>query len=162
NYGRVLAGEASRIHHLRRPELCHNQSAGPGRRNSPKYRVGIPNHIGEQLASVDLALAHAGLPVVRAERRGPSPRQCLHPCFEFGLMCKPMVVTLPSVLLLLDYWPLGRMASSPSVGALERQSVGKVSPRSVAAVRRLTPAATFRRLVFEKIPFLLLTLGSCV
>src|SRR5438477_2838436 len=83
-------------------------------------------------------------------------------CFALGLMSKPMVVALPCVLLLLDYWPLGRMRKSHSVGGLERQSAGKVSPRSVAAVRLLTPAATFRRLVFEKIPFLLLTLGSCV
>jgi tetratricopeptide (TPR) repeat protein len=29
-------------------------------------------------------------------------------CFGFGLMSKPMVVTLPFVLLLLDVWPLGR------------------------------------------------------
>jgi len=31
-------------------------------------------------------------------------------CFVFGLMSKPMLVTLPFVLLLLDYWPLGRFA----------------------------------------------------
>jgi protein O-mannosyl-transferase len=29
--------------------------------------------------------------------------------FAFGLMSKPMIVTMPFVLLLLDYWPLGRM-----------------------------------------------------
>ncbi len=29
--------------------------------------------------------------------------------FALGLMSKPMVVTLPFVLLLLDYWPLGRI-----------------------------------------------------
>ena len=29
--------------------------------------------------------------------------------FALGLMSKPMVVTLPCVLLLLDYWPLDRM-----------------------------------------------------
>jgi tetratricopeptide (TPR) repeat protein len=28
--------------------------------------------------------------------------------FALGLMCKPMLVTLPCVLLLLDYWPLRR------------------------------------------------------
>src|SRR5205807_2015484 len=30
-------------------------------------------------------------------------------CFALGLMSKPMVVTLPFVLLLLDFWPLGRV-----------------------------------------------------
>lgn len=29
--------------------------------------------------------------------------------FALGLMCKPALVTLPCVLLLLDYWPLGRI-----------------------------------------------------
>jgi len=29
-------------------------------------------------------------------------------CFALGLMCKPMLVTLPLVLLLIDYWPLQR------------------------------------------------------
>jgi Flp pilus assembly protein TadD len=33
--------------------------------------------------------------------------------FALGLMAKPMVVTLPCVLLLLDYWPLGRWAGHP-------------------------------------------------
>jgi tetratricopeptide (TPR) repeat protein len=35
------------------------------------------------------------------------------PVFVFlalGLMCKPMLVTLPFVLLLLDWWPLGRLS----------------------------------------------------
>jgi hypothetical protein len=31
--------------------------------------------------------------------------------FSLGLMAKPMVVTLPAILLLLDYWPLGRLRS---------------------------------------------------
>jgi tetratricopeptide (TPR) repeat protein len=50
--------------------------------------------------------------------------------FVLGLMSKPMLVTLPFVLLLLDYWPLGR------------------SPLGVAA------------LVKEKIPFFILALAS--
>ena len=31
--------------------------------------------------------------------------------FALGLMSKPMLVTLPFVLLLLDYWPLGQIYS---------------------------------------------------
>lgn len=30
--------------------------------------------------------------------------------FLVGLLCKPMLVTLPAIMLLLDYWPLGRIA----------------------------------------------------
>jgi len=33
--------------------------------------------------------------------------------FALGLMCKPMLVTLPFVLLLLDYWPLHRLFQPP-------------------------------------------------
>ena len=32
--------------------------------------------------------------------------------FALGLMCKPTLVTLPFILLLLDYWPLSRMRSA--------------------------------------------------
>lgn len=53
--------------------------------------------------------------------------------FACGLMSKPMVVTLPCVLLLLDLWPLQRL-----------------SPK------------TLLRLFVEKIPFFALALGSCL
>ena len=36
--------------------------------------------------------------------------------FFLGLMAKPMLVTLPIVLLLLDVWPLGRIAINPVQG----------------------------------------------
>jgi len=50
-----------------------------------------------------------------------------------GLLAKPMVVTLPFVLLLLDYWPLGRAARTPA-----------------------------RRLIREKLPLFALSLASAV
>jgi protein O-mannosyl-transferase len=61
--------------------------------------------------------------------------------FAFGLMAKPMLVTLPLVLLLLDYWPLCRFGSH-SLG-----NHGNFARRS-----------TFSRLVAEKIPLFLLSL----
>jgi 4-amino-4-deoxy-L-arabinose transferase-like glycosyltransferase len=30
-------------------------------------------------------------------------------CFALGLMSKSMLVTLPIIMILLDYWPLGRL-----------------------------------------------------
>ncbi len=65
--------------------------------------------------------------------------------YAFGLLCKNMLVTLPFVLLLLDWWPLGRM--EPMEGR-------KAGPQS--------PGIPFWRLVREKIPLLLLSIGSCV
>ena len=53
--------------------------------------------------------------------------------FALGLMSKPMLVTLPIILLLLDYWPLNRFQ----------------------------PSAT-AKLIVEKLPLFALSLGSCV
>ncbi len=61
--------------------------------------------------------------------------------FAAGLMAKPMIITLPFVLLLLDYWPLGRTAGSPA------SAVG-------------APQWTGSRLLLEKIPLLLLSFAS--
>ena len=43
-------------------------------------------------------------------------------CFALGLMAKPMLVTLPCVLLLLDYWPLGRFRPSAAANRQRRGS----------------------------------------
>jgi tetratricopeptide (TPR) repeat protein len=64
-------------------------------------------------------------------------------CFALGLMAKPMLVTLPFVFLLLDYWPLCRFGSD-SLGT------------EMINVRR----STFASLVVEKVPFFLLSLVS--
>lgn len=64
-----------------------------------------------------------------AEKPGVGRYGLVMASFTLGLMSKPMVVTLPFVLLLLDYWPLGRAAA---------------------------PGWGWRRLVVEKLPLLLL------
>jgi protein O-mannosyl-transferase len=55
--------------------------------------------------------------------------------FACGLMSKPMLVTLPLVLLLIDYWPLGRFAGA---------------------------ATTTRTLVLEKVPLFALAAASSI
>jgi len=58
--------------------------------------------------------------------------------FACGLMSKPMLVTLPCVLLMLDFWPLGRMRAP------------------------LSGTWKLRRVLLEKIPFLALSAAACV
>ena len=50
-------------------------------------------------------LSHARV----AERPSRGRRALLAAWMALGLLAKPMLVTLPFVLLLLDYWPLGRL-----------------------------------------------------
>jgi tetratricopeptide (TPR) repeat protein len=55
----------------------------------------------------------------------PRPRRFLLviACFALGLLSKPMVVTLPFVLLLLDFWPLGRATTWRGARALVAEKV---------------------------------------
>jgi len=71
-----------------------------------------------------------------------------------GLMAKPMLVTLPFVLLLLDYWPLGRLQ-------LEWSKARQVSSQS-EAVKVNYQKATVWRLIAEKIPLFVLVAVSSV
>ena len=70
--------------------------------------------------------------------------------YALGLMSKPMVVTLPFVLLLLDWWPLQRI-SNVKFGIQNEESgavaSGKANPGASFVWRRWAP------LVTEKIPF---------
>ena len=76
--------------------------------------------------------------------------------FGLGLASKPMVITLPCVLLLLDFWPL--------------QRVRRITPQS-SLLRALQPSITqlssiiqfsWPGLFLEKAPFFLLAAGSAV
>ncbi len=66
--------------------------------------------------------------------------------FVLALASKPMVVTLPCVLLLLDYWPLRRI-----------QGWGQLGPETPLPVAK----APFSRLVLEKLPLLALSAADC-
>jgi len=43
--------------------------------------------------------------------------------FAMGLMSKPMLVTVPLVLLLVDYWPLGRLSNAAQLPGLLREKI---------------------------------------
>jgi len=66
--------------------------------------------------------------------------------FALGLMCKPVLVTLPAAMLLLDLWPLRRWA--PLNIALDSDSN--------------LPRRDFGSLLVEKIPFFALSIASAL
>jgi len=62
--------------------------------------------------------------------------------FALGLASKPMIVTLPFALLLLDFWPLRRVSSAAPASAFP------------------LPQYSLGRLVVEKIPLMILSAAS--
>ena len=81
--------------------------------------------------------------------------------FALGLMCKPTLVTLPFVLLLLDYWPLGRWQASSRGQKLEVRSQVSLVSNQTSAFQHFSVSA-FPGLVVEKIPLFALSAASCV
>ena len=85
-----------------------------------------------------------------------------------GLMCKPMLVTVPLVLLLLDYWPLGRMrlgqaamaASGPN--ALSAEESGHAVEAGETHLAEAPGKLPLGLLIAEKIPMLVLVAVSAV
>jgi tetratricopeptide (TPR) repeat protein len=72
--------------------------------------------------------------------------------FSLGLMSKAMLVTLPFVLLLLDVWPLKRVANLDVFFA-------KTAALRLAAVKTALPI--FKGLLLEKAPYFVLTILFC-
>jgi tetratricopeptide (TPR) repeat protein len=70
-------------------------------------------------------------------------------CLALGLLVKPMLVTLPCVLLLLDYWPLGRLR----LGVQPSPRAGSTEPQAAEGPGRL---------LGEKVPLFALAAASCV
>lgn len=89
-----------------------------------------------------------------AERRSVSRYLLTLLAFALGLMAKPMLVTLPFILLLLDYWPLGRFQLNQAA-----KDIDQWNHKSVATQFQWR---LFIRLVREKVPFFALTVASSV
>jgi tetratricopeptide (TPR) repeat protein len=85
--------------------------------------------------------------------------------FVLGLASKPMVITLPFVLLLLDFWPLKRIRGwgEPSASGPKKRKSRILRSEDVACEPEFGfNQATFARLVLEKLPLLAFCAGSAV
>lgn len=91
--------------------------------------------------------------------------------FILGILSKPMVVTLPFILLLLDFWPLKRFQLKAVLAA--PQGLAKVDNRTPAiSTSKLSdelsmttpvgPSQSFVYLIREKIPLFVLSAAACV
>jgi len=65
----------------------------------------------------------------------PSTRRyfAMAAAYALSLLAKPMAVTFPFVLLLMDYWPLGRLTWQPASAALRRLFFEKLPLLAMAA-----------------------------
>jgi len=68
--------------------------------------------------------------------------------YALGLMCKAQVITFPFALLLLDYWPLRRLAQPHEVGG--------------EPVVEPAYAPSFWKLIWEKVPWFALSAASAL
>jgi hypothetical protein len=89
--------------------------------------------------------------------------------FVLGLASKPMVITLPCVLLLLDFWPLRRIQGwgpqSPEKldgGKVDKDKGGPLIPLSPEKTAFSVPQVRLSRLVLEKLPLFALSVASSV
>jgi tetratricopeptide (TPR) repeat protein len=114
-----------------------------------------------------------GAYVLYAERPGVKKYLLTIIFFSFGLMAKPMLVTLPCVLLLLDYWPLGRLRFNHSLDVpkiseskKEKKRARKISESARGKEATLPDRSQFLQrlwpVIREKIPFFALSAISSI
>ena len=89
--------------------------------------------------------------------------------FALSLMAKPMMVTLPFVFLLLDYWPLGRWPKALTTAEVptlvnkntRKKKTGNRTADSIHDKKIMGPLI-IRSLLREKVPFIFLTVVSSI
>lgn len=80
--------------------------------------------------------------------------------FALGLMAKPMIVTFPFLLLLLDYWPLHRLSFWPE-GQTDRLTTNGNAQMDAMRDREVR-SLPIPWLLLEKVPFLVLAAADAV
>jgi tetratricopeptide (TPR) repeat protein len=76
-----------------------------------------------------------------AERPSPGRYLVTLSLFALGLLAKPMLVTLPVLMLLLDHWPLGRLGSRPALGRALLEKAPFLALSAVAGVLTILASA---------------------
>ncbi len=91
--------------------------------------------------------------------------------FALSLMSKPMLVTLPFVLLLIDYWPLKRWPTISTPVNIQfknitehksRQSITDQDEEEKISITSHDHSSIIRHLLWEKAPFIFLTIFSII
>gem|GEM_PF-2301797 len=83
-----------------------------------------------------------GLYFLWTKHRSPVRYAALLAAFACGLMSKAVLVSLPVVLLLLDYWPLGRLSFAVSA---QGGGLRALADRMGSALRALGPRVTLKK-----------------
>lgn len=97
-----------------------------------------------------------------AERPGPARFAAVGAAFLLGLWSKPMLVTLPFLLVVLDAWPLGRIAIAPAAPAAAKGRRERSAPAAPARDPLAAPAKPLAGLLLEKWPLVLLAAVAMV
>src|SRR3984893_15432374 len=99
----------------------------------------------------------------RSNRFSPGRYATVVALFAVGLMCKPSLVTLPFVLLLLDYWPLRRVAMWSSTAKVRPSAHDHPGNRrgKIPSSGGLPARKPIGYLLVEKWPLFVLSAVSC-
>ena len=100
----------------------------------------------KDVLSAFFALVSLGLYIGYVRSSGPYRYGLCLLAFAAGLMAKPMLVTFPLLLLLLDYWPLRRLEGSTGAKGSHESDIDRLR-------------SSIFRLLMEKIPFFILSLA---
>ena len=107
------------------------------------------------LLSTGFGLVTIGAYVRYAQKPGPHRYALVAGLFALGLMTKPVLVTLPCALWLLDFWPLRRLKTA---GEVTRKTAA--SATTIAPGPPRFPGVSLARLIVEKLPLLVLSAAA--